>query len=653
MRINAVGTPWCLDDLLTVVGGAGGALDSIIVPKVEEVAQIHFVDRMLEQLEIKHGLERRIAIEVQIESPRGLVEVERIAVASARIEALIFGPGDYAAQAGMPQLTVGVIDETYPGDVWHYVLARLVTTARACRLQAIDGPYAAIQDRDGFTEAARRSRLLGFDGKWAIHLDQIELCNAIYAPTQDEFDRAERILASYRVAVDSDGRGATLFEGEMIDEASRTDMARPSILASWPRGRHGGGSVVSPAPLADVCVLAAVEQFGAGPWGTLQLADLGAEVIKIEDPTTGGDVGRYVPPYQEQESSLYFETFNRNKRSVSLDLRHPRSREVFENLVSECDAVFSNLRGDQPAKLGLRYRDLEHVNPRIVCCSLSGFGMDGPRAREGAYDWTMQGLAGWQSLTGDPDAPPTKSGLSLADYCGGYVAAIAILAGVWRARRDGRGADVDLSLFETALAQLTYLGTWVGTRGYEPVRRAHSAHQSIVPFQNFETSDGFVVVACPKQSLWEQLCRAIDRPDLLADERFTSYAIRDRHRDVLLPALEAVFRTRPTSEWIELLAAAGVPSAPVNDVAGALADPQVAARNALIEISHPLLGPMRQIASPLRIDGFEPPTERGPFRGEHTRVVLRELCGYSQSRIDELEDAGVFGELPLEQEVAT
>ena len=158
------------------------------------------------------------------------------------------------------------------------------------------------------------------------------------------------------------------------------------------------------APLSDIRVVA-IEQYGAGPWGTLQLADLGAEVIKIEDPRVGGDVGRYVPPYQNGESSLFFETFNRNKRSVSLDLRHPHARSVFEDLVRASDAVFSNLRGDQPAKLGLRYRDLERVNPHIVCCSLSGFGMTGPRRAEGAYDYTMQGLAGWQSLTGGPDDP--------------------------------------------------------------------------------------------------------------------------------------------------------------------------------------------------------------------------------------------------------
>jgi crotonobetainyl-CoA:carnitine CoA-transferase CaiB-like acyl-CoA transferase len=417
-------------------------------------------------------------------------------------------------------------------------------------------------------------------------------------------------------------------------------MSSESETAAQPASR---------APLADIRVLA-IEQYGAGPWGTLQLADLGAEVIKIEDPSSGGDVSRYVPPYQDGESSLFFETFNRNKRSVSLDLRHPGSRPVFESLVSQCDAVFSNLRGDQPDKLGLRYRDLEHVKPTIVCCSLSGFGMDGPRVREGAYDWTMQGLAGWQSLTGDPDAPPTKSGLSLVDFCGGYVAAIALLAGVWRARRDGRGADIDLSLFETALAQLTYLGTWVASHDYQPVRRANSAHQSIVPFQNFQTLDGWVVVACPKQSLWERLCVALELPELLQDERYKTFALRNQHRVDLLEVLEATFRARATDDWLALLSAGGVPCAPVNDVAQALADVQVAARQAVVESPHPVLGAVRQVASPLRIDGFTTPAERGPLRGEDTVELLRELCGYTAEQVSDLQRDGVFGDVALASE---
>jgi crotonobetainyl-CoA:carnitine CoA-transferase CaiB-like acyl-CoA transferase len=397
-------------------------------------------------------------------------------------------------------------------------------------------------------------------------------------------------------------------------------------------------------PLADIRVIA-VEQYGAGPWGTLQLADLGAEVIKIEDPSSRGDVGRYVPPFQDGEDSLFFETFNRNKQSVSLDLRHPQSRGVLEDLVRVSDVVYSNLRGDQPRKLGLTYDDLKGVNPRIVCCSLSGFGMTGPRAAEGGYDYMMQGLAGWMSLTGAPDAPPTKSGLSLVDLSGGYVSAIAVLAGLLRSRRDGVGCDCDVSLFETALAELVYVGTWVATRGYTPPRRHDSAHPSIVPFQNFATADGWIVVACPKQKFWERLCDAIGRPELAADERFADLAGRDRNRDALLPVLEETFRTRTSGEWLAVLAEAGVPSAAVNDVADALTEPQAQARGDVVEVEHPRLGRVRQIASPLRLSGPDAPLRRAPFRGEHTEQVLVEVCGYEPERVRALADAGAFGDV--------
>ena len=395
-------------------------------------------------------------------------------------------------------------------------------------------------------------------------------------------------------------------------------------------------------PLADIRVLA-VEQFGAGPWGTLQLADLGAEVIKIEDPASGGDVCRYGPPFQEGEDSLFFETFNRNTKSVSLDLRHPRARTVFEDLVRASDAVFSNLRGDQPERLGLTYEQLKGVNPRVVCCSLSGFGMTGPRAAEGGYDYMMQGLAGWQMLTGDPDGPPTKSGLSLVDLSGGYAAAIALLAALWRARRDGVGCDCDVSLFETALQELMYVGTFAATKGYVPPRRRSSAHPSIVPFQNFAASDGWIVIGGAKQKFWERLCELVGEPGLATDPRFATMTDRDENRDELVPILDAIFARRTVAAWLDLLVPAGIPAAKVNTVPEALEDPQTLARGDVVEHEHPTLGTVRTIRSALRVSDGECAPARGPFRGEHTDEVLGKLCGYPPERIAELADAGVFG----------
>ena len=409
-----------------------------------------------------------------------------------------------------------------------------------------------------------------------------------------------------------------------------------------PAARAAGAQPPVSLALHDVRVVA-VEQYGAGPWGTLQLADLGAEVIKIEDPVVGGDVGRYVPPFQVEEDSLFFETFNRNKKSVSLDLRRDGAREVLEDLVRHSDALYSNLRGDQPSKLRLTYDDLREVNPRIVCVSLSGFGMTGPRAQEAGYDYVMQAMAGWMSLTGEPDGPPAKSGLSLVDLSSGYVSAIALLAGLHRARRDGVGCDADISLFETALHQLMYQATWTATGQYVPRRLRDSAHPSIVPFQAFQTADGWITIACAKQKFWERLCEVLDRAELVADQRFVDFAARDRNRDELLPILGAALLERTTAAWVAALTGAGVPNGPVLDVAEALAEPHVAERGDLVTIDHPRWGAVRQVASPIRLSGDAPPLRRAPHRGEHTDSVLRDVCGYEPDRIAQLRDAGVLG----------
>lgn len=395
-------------------------------------------------------------------------------------------------------------------------------------------------------------------------------------------------------------------------------------------------------PLEDMRILA-LEQYGAGPFGSLHLAHLGADVIKVEDPTVGGDVGRYVAPYAEDEDSLFFETFNRGKRSISLDLRHPEGRGVFEDLVRNADALYSNLRGDVPAKLRIRYQDLKDVNPRIVCCSLSGFGMTGPRRAEPGYDYVLQGLAGWMALTGDPAGPPEKTGLSLVDFSGGFVAALAVLAGVHAARRDGSGMDCDLSLYDTAICQLTYLATWNLTKGYEPMRMARSAHPSLMPFQLFPAKDGWLVTGCAKEKFWHRLTTVIRRHDLAEDPRFLTFRDRAMHRDELQSILDEVFITRTVEDWLKALRQAAVPCAPVNDVTQALHDEHTLARELVITTEHPRFGTVTHVDSPVRVGASPKQHIRAPQRGEHTEAILRDLLSYDDHAIARLSQSGALG----------
>jgi crotonobetainyl-CoA:carnitine CoA-transferase CaiB-like acyl-CoA transferase len=398
-------------------------------------------------------------------------------------------------------------------------------------------------------------------------------------------------------------------------------------------------------PLEDVRIVA-VEQYGAGPWGSVHLADLGADVIKIEDPRTAGDIGRYVPPFAEGEDSLFFEALNRNKRSLSLDLTTDGGRQVFRDLVAQSDAVYSNLRGDVPARLGLTYEHLKDVNPAIVCCSLSAFGMSGPRAAEPGYDYVMQGLAGWMSLTGEPGGPPQKTGPSLVDFAGGYVAGFALLAGLHAARRDGIGMDCDVSLYETALSMLNYLATWHLTAGRQPERTRHSAHPSLVPFQNFETQDGWVVVACPKDKFFDRLLVALELDDVRADPRFVGFGARRANKDELLAILEPAIKAWPTAALLERLATSGVPCAPVNDVEHAFLDPHIAARGGIVETEHPRFGTVKAVASPVRVGVPAVAHRRAPFRNEDAKDVLSGLLGLDDDAVEKLRRSGAFGDMP-------
>ena len=395
-------------------------------------------------------------------------------------------------------------------------------------------------------------------------------------------------------------------------------------------------------PLEDIRILS-LEQYGAGPFGSLHLADLGAEVIKVEDPRVGGDVGRYVPPYSKGEDSLFFEAFNRNKKSISIDMNTPEGRSVFEDLVKVCDVVYSNLRGDVPAKMKITYNDLKHLNPKIVCVSLTGFGMTGPRSSEPGYDYILQGLGGWMDLTGEPDGPPTKSGLSMVDFSGGFIAAISLLAGVHAARRDGVGMDCDLSLYDAAISMLTYPAVWHMNAGFEPVRTHHSAHPSLVPFQAFEASDGWLIVGCAKEKFWQRLAVVIGRPEWATDPRFATFADRQKNSKELLSLLEEIFRTRTVNEWLADLYPASIPCGPINNVAQALVEPHTLARNLIFESEHPVWGSVKQLASPVRVGDASIPHHRAPLRGEHLQEITN-LLGYNEEKITSLRNAGAFGE---------
>ena len=390
-------------------------------------------------------------------------------------------------------------------------------------------------------------------------------------------------------------------------------------------------------PLDGVRILS-LEQYGAGPWATLHLADLGAEVIKVEDPNSGGDIGRYVPPYTSQQDSIYFQSFNRNKKSVAIDVGKSSGRDAFERLVLTADAVFNNLRGDVPAKLRIDYPGLRDIKPSVVCCSLTSFGRDNSRAAEPGYDYVMQAYAGWMWLTGEPDGPPTKTGLSLVDYAAGLLAALGTTAAVMRARATGEGCDVDVSLFDTAFSELSYVGAWYLSKGHVPVRHQHGSHPSQVPSQIFATRDGYVAVMCAKEKFWHRLCEAAECPELASDPRYATFGDRLANRDGLIQRLDAVFARKTTGEWIECLRGR-VPCGPVNDLASAFADPLVKEHGLVIELDHPELGRIRELATAIRIGGAKPKHRIAPRLGEHTRDMLLEV-GFDSTDVDRLRAEG-------------
>ncbi|HRJ70346.1 MAG TPA: CoA transferase [Beijerinckiaceae bacterium] len=381
-----------------------------------------------------------------------------------------------------------------------------------------------------------------------------------------------------------------------------------------------------PLNLLEGVRILAVEQYGAGPFGTQMLADLGAEVIKIENPADGGDYGRTVGPHfspdvPKDRASYFFQGLNRNKKSLALDISTPAGRDVFLKLVAVSDAVTGNLRGDVPDKLGIAYAQLKEANPRIVCAHLTGYGRHGERARWPGYDYLMQAEAGYFHLTGDPEGAPSRMGLSLIDLMTGAVTGLALVSAVMKARATGQGQDVDVSLFDLALFNLNYIGHWYLNAGASTTRLPRSAHPSLTPCQTYRTKDGWIYLMCNKEKFWPLLCARIGRPELAADARFATFPDRLRERETITALLDEALSVHTTAEWMAVFAG-DIPAAPILDVAQALDNPYVRENGGIDVIPLPGGGRLELLASPVRAEG-QSPNSPAPGLGEHTESVLR------------------------------
>jgi crotonobetainyl-CoA:carnitine CoA-transferase CaiB-like acyl-CoA transferase len=353
-------------------------------------------------------------------------------------------------------------------------------------------------------------------------------------------------------------------------------------------------------PLAGIRVLT-LEQFGAGPYGTMFMAELGAEVIKVEAPD--GDPSRQVGPYGlGKDDSEYFQAWNLGKKSVTLDLKSAAGRVQFEALVKTADCVVNNMRGTQPGKLGIDYASLKHLKPEIVCLHISAYGRGNERADWPGYDFLMQSEAGLMELTGDPDGPPTRVGVSLIDSMSGLTGTVGLLACLLRAKTTGVGCDVDTCLYDVAMHQLTYPGLWYLNEGDVSPRVPRSAHLSLAPVQTFPTADGWIFIMCMTQKFWVALVQAMDRADLLEDARFPDPHMRAKNRAALTDALDPTFRTRTTAAWLEKFNGV-LPAAPVYRLDQALDSDFARATGMVSAVPHPAKGSLRVIANPLRIDG--------------------------------------------------
>lgn len=401
-------------------------------------------------------------------------------------------------------------------------------------------------------------------------------------------------------------------------------------------------------PLSGFRIISA-EQYGAGPYGTMHLAQLGAEVIKIEPPhkrgpngkmAGGGDTARSVGPhFTRADESVYFHAFNLNKRSLTLDLNKPEGQAILHKLAGSADGVVNNLRGDLPARLGLAYDTLGQINPAIVCAHLSAYGRDNPRTKWPGYDYLMQAEAGYCLLTGDPAGEPQRMGLSMVDFMTGTIMAVGLLAALLDAQRSGKGRDVDTDLLSAALHQTSYPALWYMNEGDVTVRTPRSAHPSATPSQMIRTADGWMFVMCQLPKFWDILIQRIGHPELAKDPRFAANPDRLANRAALTEVLDTIFEAQPMAHWQQLLGA-HVPVAPVYGLDQALDNPWLEEIGMRDVVPHPDRAELHVLASPIKLDGQRLPNRAGPLLGADSDSLLAEL-GYDEDEVTRLRADGI------------
>lgn len=378
----------------------------------------------------------------------------------------------------------------------------------------------------------------------------------------------------------------------------------------------------------------------AGPFCSMQLADMGAEVLKVEQPGLGDETRSYIPPEINGEST-YFMSLNKNKKAITLNLKTKEGQEIVKKLVAESDVLIENFRNGTMEKFGLGYDVLKEINPRLVYCAVSGFGRTGPMKDEPAYDLLMQGFGGLMSVTGEAGQAPVKVGFSIVDLATGLYSALGVVFALLARERTGKGQYVESSLLDTVVSLSNYLGQSVLATGKAPGRHG-SAHPTLVPYQAFETKDGHVIIAVPNDGLWRKMCDALELTELKDHPKYALNVDRVANREALVGILTAYTKEREASEIIEKLKQAGVPSGPINDLVQLLEHPQVQAREMIQEVEHPTIGPLKMLGVPIKLSDTPGSVRKAPpLLGENTEEVLT-LLGYSQEQITNLKEKGVI-----------